>query len=331
MQNYSCSFTGTRFTLATQDELLLPATISSLHPMMLASTAHILQLPNSYLKLSALLYKLVAVGLVSYKPHKAFAPTDSIAATVTINKLCYSLHNILPAILSTSAAKLSKAPKFLMNRSTLTEISGYVEALADWDKERELHWELSKAAVEAKKETKTEQAARVASKMQLNKVLAATARWADEVLVQRCNSYNVMASAALRECLAGQKPLYTIRKMRELLLDFLPEDNIVDAIRKEALVQALDDQIATILSSFGSSAMLSAEEREASEAITSRYSFAKGSDVPASVQALRAMTAPQAAKPMPVASDYSSPIAFTIALAAWKSMNSTSTSTSTSE
>lgn len=328
---YSCRFTGIKFLAACMLQTAQPdvSCISSLHPALCMLPAQVLQMPHSFLQLAAMMYKLHLEGFVQYKSSHAFhasCSAENATMQLVLLRTCKNLMPVYKAV--TSGALAAKgAPKLHMHHSTLQELQAYIGSLQEV-LENNKHWEqVQEQQQEAKEllaETRKEQEARVAQKMQFSKVLQSTAMWASEVLTIRCTSWGQQAHNTLLAVLSGKTHLAAARRMRDTLLDFLPEEKLQDAIRKEALVQGIDDIIASTLASFGSNDMLSPEEREHAATLLSRYSFAPvaqggaGSTVPASVQALQAMVnTPHAAPVAPERGAYATTMSYLIALAAY--------------
>lgn len=303
--NFTCPFSGTQYSVSVPAEDSNIRYIS-LHPVCNMHLQQILTLPSSFLKTIGMLHFLSTRGLITYVPYKAF--TKGTCDDAVLHNLNTLLHKTIIRITSANA-KTKNLPRLRLHKSTLQEIFNYTQLLDDAMRQEDAAAEFLNDVTPGQRRTY------ITQKMQATRAMTSTIKWANEQLIMRCPSFNMATSLKLQSCIDGKETIAIIKRVRELLLDYLPDTRVEDSIRKDALIFSLDSRIGEIVASFGQGSMLSAEEREAVQSTLSRYTALE--EIPVEMQALQAMTQVTQLQE-PVRENYATSLQYTIAHMAWK-------------
>ena len=303
---YTCPFTSLPFS--TNDGIENKTILISVHPALTAHTDQILSLPPSFLKIAGILYYLAKKNILTYTPFKSFSLSHSEETQNEdiIPSLCVSLHSLVMRLND----KKKPIPRFCLNKSTLVEIRNWVELCLSILAEDDPASLFLQSATPGQRK-------RFSNAVSSEKnVLKRMVEWADGILIRTMPGYNIHVYQALLATFDGKKNLGELKKLRDAMMDFLPDTDI----RKDIIIRGIDKETASIIASFGgATSMLSAAEKEFAQTTLSRYT--QSDDIPVEIQALSAMLQQEQEKPMPVRESFASQLEYTIALLAWKAQH----------
>lgn len=308
----SCPFSGITYSISTSVPVLTTnAPVFSVHPLINAHLSQVLSYASTPLKTFALLYSLRSFSLMEYTYCKAFAGTD--VSDDVLETLCHEvntrLQRCVTKIINLTQKERALLPRIRLHKSTLVQVRNYCDAL-----------EVALSTQDAAEQflattTPGQRRAHIAQKISHTSAIITHLKWAEETLITRTTDFNVTISANMRAAVEGKSNIVVMKKVRDYLMDNLPETRVEDSIRKDAIIYAIDTRIGEKVASFGQGGLLSAEERESARAVISRYSVLD--EVPSNIQALEAMTSATLTKE-PVRSDYANNLDYLVAKMAYK-------------
>lgn len=278
----------------------MPTDLSYLHPVCTTPYKDSLKIlaADQLLGLISLASHLAHLGLVIYSTPFHFSSLKDTQVTQAANVLI----SLVPNLLSLTDKQLGKLPK-LRSGSVLALYTYIVEVLPT-------HKEIATPdqVQQVQEIAKLERVAKAAQATRTRALTANNIVWAYDCLQTRGQQ---ITSTRLQEVLAGTAPLAIIRNVKELLLDYLPENNISDSIRKEYLLQQIDSHLAVYISKGDLDTL-----DELAEELGTTYSV---KPAPKAVLDLKVTTQAPVEVPTqePVLSDYPTKAAWLAAKIAW--------------